>query len=117
MKNAAKMIRVAETDSTFARKGSLWVGKCLLCNGPIAFEVQTGEGGTIEHIRARSRGGSNELANLAVVHARCNNGKGRQWDPKRRRSDIEYEAFVSRLLKRRQERWREAGPNPCAVGT
>jgi len=104
--------RVAETDLTFTLKGSHWVGKCLICNGPIAFDARTGEGATLEHIRARGRGGRNDLPNLAVVHGRCNGEKGRRWDPKRRRSEADYDAFIDRFLARRLERWREAPPKP-----
>lgn len=104
--------RVAETDATFTRKGADWVGKCLICNGPIAFDARTGEGATLEHIRARSRGGTNDLPNLGVVHGRCNWEKGHRWDPKRRRSEAEYDTFVDRLLARRLERWREPPPRP-----
>jgi 5-methylcytosine-specific restriction endonuclease McrA len=109
MKYAEKLARVAETDQTFTRRGDDWVGKCLICNGPIAFDVRTGEGATLEHIRARGRGGTEDPANLAVVHARCNGEKGRRWDPKRRRDASEYEAFVARLLEKRLRRWREPG--------
>jgi hypothetical protein len=108
MTTSEKLARAAETDATFTKKGTDWVGKCLICNGPIAFDARTGEGATLEHIRARSRGGTEELNNLAVVHGRCNWEKGRRWDPKRRRRASEYEQFVTRLLERRQERWREA---------
>jgi 5-methylcytosine-specific restriction endonuclease McrA len=108
MTTAEKMARVAETDSTFARRGALWVGKCLICNGPLAFDTQTGEGATLEHIRARSRGGTDDPGNLALVHGRCNHEKGRRWDPKRRRGEAEYESFVARLLERRQARWRDS---------
>jgi 5-methylcytosine-specific restriction endonuclease McrA len=107
MTTAETMARVAETDSTFARRGADWVGKCLICNGPIAFDARTGEGATLEHIRARGRGGTEALDNLGVVHARCNHEKGRRWDPKRRRRDDEYDAFVARLLEKRRARWRE----------
>jgi 5-methylcytosine-specific restriction endonuclease McrA len=100
--------RVARTDTTFERRGELWVGKCLICNGPIAFDAQTGEGATLEHIRARSRGGTEAPDNLAIVHARCNHEKGRRWDPKRRRSLADYEALVARLLEKRRARWRNA---------
>src|SRR3954465_10669161 len=85
MTTAEKLVRVAETDTTFGRKGPNWVGKCLICNGPIAFDARTGEGATLEHIRARSRGGTEALDNLGVVHGRCNWEKGRRWDPKRSR--------------------------------
>ena len=107
MTNGEKLARVAETDATFTRTGATWVGKCLLCNGPLAFDARTGEGATLEHIRARSRGGTEDLDNLALVHARCNHEKGRRWDPKRRRGVPEYDAFIARLLERRRGRWRD----------
>jgi len=106
MTTPEKLIRVAETDQTFSRKGGDWVGKCLICNGPIAFDAKTGEGATLEHIRARGRGGADDLENWGIVHGRCNWEKGRRWDPKRRRADAEYDEFVGRLLDRRQQRWR-----------
>lgn len=102
-----RLVKSARTDLTFSLQGDLWVGKCLICNGPIAFDAQTGEGATLEHIRARSRGGTDDLLNLGVVHGRCNHEKGRRWDPKRRRDREEYDALVERLLARRRERWRE----------
>ncbi len=107
MTNGERLARVALTDSTFSRKGGDWVGKCLICNGPIAFDARTGEGATLEHIRARSRGGTDELTNLAIVHARCNAEKGIRWDPKRRRSSTDYDRFVERMLEKRRGRWRE----------
>ncbi|MGE3821783.1 MAG: HNH endonuclease [Isosphaeraceae bacterium] len=110
MTNAEKLARVAETDATFQRRGDLWVGKCLICNGPIAFEVGTGQGATLEHIRARGRGGDDDPRNLGIAHGRCNGEKGRRWDPKRRRDPEDYEAFVARLLDRRRARWREPSP-------
>ncbi|MBX6314285.1 MAG: HNH endonuclease [Isosphaeraceae bacterium] len=107
MTTGERLARVACTDATFRRQGALWVGKCLICNGPVAFDARTGEGATLEHIRARSRGGTEDLENLAVVHARCNGEKGIRWDSKRRRSAADYEAFVERLLARRRQRWQE----------
>jgi 5-methylcytosine-specific restriction endonuclease McrA len=106
MTTADTMARVAATDTTFSRKGALWVGKCLICNGPVAFDAKTGQGATLEHIRARSRGGGNNLENLALVHARCNHEKGRRWDARRRKDGVAYDEFVARLLDRRQDRWR-----------
>jgi 5-methylcytosine-specific restriction endonuclease McrA len=106
--NLHLLVGVARTDATFRERGGLWVGKCLICNGPVAFDPRTGEGATLEHIRARSRGGGAEPENLAVVHRACNNEKGRRWDNKRARSSPDYEAFVARLLERRRERFRAA---------
>ncbi|WP_165071594.1 HNH endonuclease [Paludisphaera rhizosphaerae] len=121
MTTAEKLDLAARTDVTFERRGGDWVGKCLICNGPIAFDAATGEGATLEHIRARSRGGGDDATNLAAVHGRCNWEKGRRWDPKKRRSNDEYESFVARLLIKRAERWRpladpakEAGPAASA---
>ena len=107
MTTTDKLVKVAETDTTFRRSGADWVGKCLICNGPIAFDARTGQGATLEHIRARHRGGTDDPDNLGVVHAACNHEKGRRWDPKRRRSGEEYEAFITRLLDRRRQRWRD----------
>lgn len=107
MKSVDRLIRSAETDSTFARRGGLWVGKCLICNGPIAFDARTGEGATLEHIRARSRGGTDDLENHGIVHGSCNWEKGRRWDQKRRRSVDDYDQFVDRLLEKRRLRWRD----------
>lgn len=106
---AEKLRQAAETDATFRHVGPYWVGKCLICNGPIAFDAATGEGATLEHIRARSRGGTEALDNLAVVHGRCNWEKGRRWDPKKRRSTVDYDKFVARLLQKRADRWRAPG--------
>jgi len=110
MDSAEKMSRVAETDTSFTRRGQDWVGKCLICNGPIAFDSRTGEGATLEHIRARRRGGTDDLDNLGVVHGSCNWEKGRRWDPMRSRDPYEYDAFVERLLERRRARWRGTLP-------
>lgn len=104
MKNRDKLEAVAKTDKTFELRDGNWVGKCLICNGPIAFSATTGEGATVEHIRARSRGGTEDLENLAVVHFGCNNEKGRRWDPKRIKNPQEYETFIEKLLTKRKER-------------
>jgi 5-methylcytosine-specific restriction endonuclease McrA len=116
MNLADKLHSVAQTDSTFRRVGANWVGKCLICNGPLAFDAKTGEGATLEHIRARGRGGTEDLENLAIVHGRCNWEKGVRWDPKKRRSQGDYESFIARLLERRLARLRPAQPAPERTG-
>jgi hypothetical protein len=78
----------------------------------MAFDPQTGEGATLEHIRARSRGGTDDLGNLGLVHARCNHEQGRRWDSKRCRSAEDYEAFVARILERRLARLRVGTGGP-----
>lgn len=107
------MIRIAETDTTFRHSGRDWVGKCLICGGPVRFDAQTGEGATIEHIVPRTLDGGNELSNLGVTHLRCNAEKGRRWDagPRRRADPERYRSIVDRLRAERLRRWRE----PLAV--
>lgn len=108
--HADLMRRIAETDATFTVQDDLWVGRCLICNGPVCFDARTGEGATIEHILPRSLGGTNDLKNLGIAHMRCNSEKGRHWDPRRRHraQPDRYVALVQRLLTERERRWREA---------
>lgn len=96
-------VLVAESDRRFAFERGVWVGPCLFCGGRLALDPRTGDGATLEHIRPRSDGGTDDLANLALAHGRCNNEKGRRTDPKRRRrADPErYERIVEGLLARR----------------
>src|SRR5689334_23925186 len=97
---------IAQTDSTFTRQGGSWVGKCLICGGPLRFDAHTGEGATIEHITPRNLGGGNDLRNLGVAHRRCNGEKGRRWDPpaRRRRYQDRYTGLVDRLREERERR-------------
>lgn len=116
MSNADQMNRIAETDATFTRQGTTWVGKCLICNGPLRFDAATGEGANIEHIFPRGLGGSNDLRNLGITHSRCNGEKGRRWDARGHRRDPErYTALVERLRTERLRRWRDV-PQTEGVG-
>ena len=102
------MERIARTDTTFTREGEQWIGKCLICNGRLAFDARSGFGANVEHIVPRSAGGGNDPRNLGLTHPRCNGEKGRHWDNKRARRDpARYEALVARLLERRAARWRD----------
>jgi 5-methylcytosine-specific restriction endonuclease McrA len=109
MPNATLLNQIAATDVTFERAGADWVGKCLICRGPLRFSARTGEGATVEHIRPRSLGGTNDLHNLGIAHPRCNGEKGRRWDPRRRhRARVDdYAALLRRLLAERERRWRD----------
>jgi 5-methylcytosine-specific restriction endonuclease McrA len=100
---------VARTDSSFQLIDGEWIGRCLICNAPLRFDARSGGGVTVEHIVPRRSGGSNELLNLALAHARCNYEKGTRWDElKRRRGrQQEYEYLLTRLLTRRRARWRD----------
>lgn len=106
--HASLMGQIAATDATFALKDGLWVGRCLICRGPVAFDAATGEGTTIEHILPRTQGGTNDLNNLGIVHGRCNNEKGRRWDARRRHSarQDQYDALLQQIADERMRRWR-----------
>jgi 5-methylcytosine-specific restriction endonuclease McrA len=107
----ALITAVAETDATFRLVDGDWIGKCLICGGPLRFDAATGGGVTVEHIVPRKGGGSNDLLNLALTHAACNYEKGVNWDePKRRRGrGKEYDYLLTKLLTKRRARWREPG--------
>jgi 5-methylcytosine-specific restriction endonuclease McrA len=110
VKSATLLNAIAATDGTFHREGQSWVGKCLICRGPLRFDALTGVGATVEHIMPRARGGGNELRNLGVAHQRCNVEKGIHWDGGRRgRAQPErYEVLMARYLACRAEHWRDA---------
>ena len=110
MSHTNLMNRIAATDSTFTRREALWVGRCLICGGPICFDAESGVGATVEHILPRSLGGANDLSNLGIAHPRCNGEKGRHWDSRRRHcaAPERYDALLQRLATERRRRWREA---------
>jgi 5-methylcytosine-specific restriction endonuclease McrA len=67
-------------------------GKCQGCGHGMAFDVrdqQMPNFATIDHINARGLGGSEELHNVQVICARCNNKKSLQehWIARERRSN------------------------------
>ena len=101
--------RLARSDRTFQREGERWTGKCLICNGWLAFDRRDGVGVSVEHIRPRSAGGDNGLLNLALTHPACNAEKGRRWDNRRarRRAGPEYASLLRRLHEHRVARWRD----------
>lgn len=47
---------------------------CWLCEGPVDPDAPVGSAGhgTVDHVVPRSRGGSNDPANLRLAHRRCN---------------------------------------------
>lgn len=105
------MRQIAQSDSTFDQVDDQWVGKCLICNGWLRFNNHSGKGANIEHIFPRVLGGTNDLANLALTHPRCNGEKGRHWDAPSHHRTLDrqdaYSQLVERLQARRRERWRD----------
>ena len=108
MSHAELTIRIAATNSTFARREGMWVGRCLICGGSVCFDAFTGEGAAIEHILPRSLRGTNDLSNLGIAHWRSKGKKGRCWDPRRRHRapPDRYFVLLQRLRDERQRRWR-----------
>lgn len=50
--------------------------ECYLCERPIKLKSVGPSGPSVDHLIPRSKGGTHDLANLALVHRRCNSAKG-----------------------------------------
>jgi hypothetical protein len=100
---AALIKGIVRTDATFARERGGWVGKCLHCNSKLFVSAEGETDATIEHIVARTNGGTDALPNLALACASCNMRKGRQHDA---RASARATEVTEALLARRRERWR-----------
>lgn len=116
-----RVLDIIATDATFERaehRGrEVWLGKCLHCSAYLVVEL-AGEPvsrATVEHIVPRVHGGTDALENLALACARCNAGKGVRHD-RNYRTDPRARELVTRLLARRQERWRPLPPSPGSGG-
>ena len=107
----ALLLRAAESDRTFERvtvRGrEYWVGRCIHCQSKVSVPLAHDEpaSGTLEHIVARNHGGTDAIENLSVACARCNQGKGKRLD-KRRRDDPTLTRVIAALQERRRERLR-----------
>lgn len=102
-----KILEIVETDGTFEKGSSGWVGSCLHCNTSIHVGVTGQSSATIEHIVPLCVGGSgSDLLNLALACSRCNNEKGIRHDPNYP-SDPRAVEVVNTLLAKRKKRWRE----------
>lgn len=63
------------------RRHRLWLAacrngqpRCYWCKRPLAFKDAT-----VEHLLARSRGGTNKPSNLALACRQCNHGRKDGW--------------------------------------
>jgi hypothetical protein len=90
---------------------SIW--RCVLTSGwidvsssPIVVDAHGQTAGTIEHIEPSAHGGGDDVQNLALACARCNQRKGSRLDH-RRRDDPTLTAVIETLKERRRDRWRE----------
>lgn len=109
-----RMLAVVATDRTFERQTldgvTVWVGKCIHCNAKLVVTATGRQAGnaTLEHIVPESRGGTNDVGNLAIACARCN----REKSPHDVAGGDKLQAMQDQLLARRKERWRD----PADVG-
>ncbi|MFT3697517.1 MAG: HNH endonuclease [Kofleriaceae bacterium] len=109
-KSTQLLLAAARTDSTFERMTldgrSTWVGKCIHCNAKLVLDERGNPLGpaTLEHIIPQTRGGTDDLHNLAVACASCNHEKGRRHDHKRGKRP---EEVIATLQARRADRWRD----------
>lgn len=109
------LLAIVHTDKTFALTGTplsgprYWYGKCIYCNTRLALQ----EDGTpistitVEHLRPRNHGGTNEIENLALSCKECNQAKGSHID-NRRKGDARMEEVIEQALATRKARWRDA---------
>ncbi len=121
-RRAALVLDICRTDRTFEladrpdRRGGtqrVWWGKCIHCNGRlvVGLDGRTSKRVTIEHIVPRTHGGTDDLDNVALACARCNGAKGRRLDL-RPAQDPDLQAMITRLKRRRAERWRAPDDAP-----
>lgn len=106
------VLEIVATDATFERRRlrdrEAWVGKCLHCNRKLLVSLEGDTEATIEHCLPQNHGGGNELTNLALACAPCNQRKGSRHDLKKP-DDPRAREVIESLLARRRERWREPG--------
>ena len=107
-----RVLAIVATDNTFEKQvldgQRVWVGKCIHCNKKLVIAdsgVPLGNA-TIEHIWPRTRGGGNDLENIALACAGCNREKGKRHDRKAA-TESRLDAIVEELRRRRTARWRE----------
>lgn len=107
------VLAIVGTDRTFKKvsygSSYAWQGKCIFCNKKILVGEQGNliEHTTVEHIIPRSRGGTDDIKNLALACKYCNWEKGRRHDRKRRNNGQRALEIIEKLQKKRIERWRD----------
>ena len=107
-----RVLRVLRTDKTWVlatwRGREVWTGKCLICNRHLQTELDGTPISrvTVEHILPRNHGGTDDLRNLALACARCNNQKGSRIDC-RHAGDPKLWEVIRDLQEKRARRWRD----------
>lgn len=110
-RRTALVLAVVRTDNTFEltklNDGTeLWVGRCIHCNRKLVVGQLGQTGATLEHIVPLSADGSpDDVRNLALACASCNNEKGIDHDPNVGRGGRSDEVIAA-LQEKRAKRWR-----------
>ncbi len=78
--------------------------RCWLCNGKLDFQAvpNTNKAPTIEHLIAKSTGGTGALGNLVLTHAGCNRQLGARPIEDKRRLRVKYQAARERAHAARE---------------
>jgi hypothetical protein len=115
MSRAARVLSVVHTDRSFERKEvrgeRVWVGRCIHCGSALVVSEDGATAATLEHIEPSTHGGTDDVRNLALACARCNQRKGARLDV-RRRDDPTLCAVIETLRQRRAARWRDDPRSP-----
>ena len=111
-KNTRRLLLwAAATDSTFewAQQNGrrVLLGKCIHCGRNLTLESdgKARDHATVEHIVPRHHGGTDDLENLAIACARCNQDKGARHDS-RDWNDPGLQGVIATLQARRRRRMR-----------
>ena len=110
-KSKNNILDIVLTDSTFRklewRGETVWCGKCIFCNKKLYVEADgtPDPNVTVEHIIPRSKGGTDDLENLALACKGCNNEKGIRHDVNKADRYRAYE-IMEKLRRKRLKRWR-----------
>ena len=102
------MNHIVEIDATFTLQEHEWIGKCLICNGPLRFEDNTEESANIEHIQMCSLSSTNDLRKLGITRRQYNGEMGCRWDDYQHRhaKSDRFQTLIIRLRTERMRRWR-----------
>lgn len=73
---------------------------------------------TLDHIRPKSKGGTNGIKNMVLVHHSCNQMKGDMYDYKESKEAIyQFLKFIDKLHEKGYLKWNQATKNHVTINT